>query len=143
MKKKGVGAAAFIVNAAGEILLVKHTYGRLNWELPGGGAEDNESPVETAVREAREETGLTVAARHMTGYYYDTASDLIHFVFRCERENAGAPEPDHAEISECQYWPPDALPRPISDWTVRRIRDALAGETFGLPTRIGERVWLE
>lgn len=34
---KNVGAAAFIVDGEGRVLLVKHTYGRLNWELPGGG----------------------------------------------------------------------------------------------------------
>ena len=144
MKNKGIGAAAFIVNDKGEVLLVKHTYGRLNWELPGGGAETNESPVETALREVREETGLVVVARHMTGCYYVPENDSLHFVFWCEpKDPAAAPVPDRAEISECRYWSPDTLPHPISDWTVRRINDAIAGNTFGLPTRIGKRVWLE
>jgi 8-oxo-dGTP diphosphatase len=144
MKLKGIGAAAFIVNAKGEILLVKHTYGRLNWELPGGGAEGEETPVETALREVREETGLTVVARHMTGYYYASNNDSLHFVFWCEQQDPDAtPEPGCAEISECRFWSPEALPRPISDWTFRRIEDAIAGNTFGLPTVIGERVWLE
>ena len=144
MKSKGIGAAAFIVNKQGMVLLVRHTYGRLNWELPGGGAETNESPVETALREVREETGLAVVARHITSCYYDSGNDSLHFVFWCEPEDALAiPEPDRAEISECQFWSPDMLPRPISDWTVRRIQDALAGNRFGLPVSIGERVWLE
>ena len=144
MKSKDIGAAAFIVNAEGNVLLVKHTYGRLNWELPGGGAESNESPVETALREVREETGLDAVARHMTGCYYAPDNDSLHFVFWCEQKNPVAvPKPDRAEISECRFWSPKALPRPISDWTVRRIQDALAGNTFGLPLIIGERVWLK
>jgi 8-oxo-dGTP diphosphatase len=144
LKNKGIGAAAFILDEAGSVLLVKHTYGRLNWELPGGGGEANESPVETALREVREETGLVVTALHMTGYYYTPENDWLHFVFRCEREDPEAvPCPDREEISECRFWPIDALPRPISDWTIRRIQDAATGNRFWLPVAIGERVWLE
>lgn len=58
MPLKKLGAAAVILNDAGHVLLVRHTYGRLNWELPGGYAEAAESIVETAIREVREETGL-------------------------------------------------------------------------------------
>jgi 8-oxo-dGTP diphosphatase len=144
MKNKGIGAAAFIVDEAGKVLLVKHTYGRLNWELPGGGAESNESPAETAVREVREETLLVVVARHMTGCYYAPENDSLHFVFWCDRQDPGAvPRPGDAEISECRFWPPESLPRPISDWTIQRIGDAVGGSTFGLPAIIGPRMWLE
>ena len=136
--------AAFIVNEEGMVLLVKHTYGRLNWELPGGGAEIDESPVEMALREVREETGLAVVAHHMTGYYYAPENDSLHFVFWCKQKDPTAtPEPDSAEISECRFWSPETLPRPISDWTVRRIQNAISGNTFGLPINIGERVWLK
>src|SRR5690349_11235840 len=125
MRCKGIGAAAFIVDDMGRVLLVKHNYGQLNWELPGGGAEPNESPVQTAVREVREETGLIVVARHMTGYYYLPENDSIHFVFWCDRIDASAtPTADPSETSECSFWPPHDLPRPISDWTVQRIQDA-------------------
>ena len=141
---KSVGAAAFIVNEAGRVLLVKHTYGHLNWELPGGGGEIGESPVETAVREVKEETGLAVVAQHITGSYYTPENEMFHFVFRCSRiETEALPTPDRAEVSECGYWPVNALPRPISDWTVRRIQDAVEGNKCALPTVIGPRVWLE
>lgn len=141
---KTVGAAAFILNDEGKILLVKHTYGHLNWELPGGGGEPNESPVDTAVREVKEETGLVVVAYHMTGYYYAFENDTLHFVFWCEREDREAiPRADGAEISACAFWSPEALPRPMSDWTIRRIHDALSGNRFALPLTIGPRVWLE
>ena len=38
-----VGVAAGVVDPAGRILLVRHTYGALNWELPGGMSEPGES----------------------------------------------------------------------------------------------------
>ena len=81
-----IGAAAIIVNEEGAVLLVKHTYGKRNWEIPGGRAEEGESPVDTAIREVREETGLSVVALHMTGYYYDREAGGLHFVFRCKVE---------------------------------------------------------
>ena len=69
---------------------------------------------------------------------------MMHFVFRCERvEENAVPCPDRAEIGECGFWPLNALPRPMSDWTLRRIQDAIEGNTCALPTPIGPRVWLE
>lgn len=139
-----MGAAAIIVNDAGEVLLVKHTYGKCNWEIPGGRAEEGESPVDTVIREVREETGLSVVALHMTGYYYDHEASGLHFVFRCKvKTNEMDARPDGAEISECGYWRAEVLPRPISDFTVLRIYDALAGVEYPLPTTIGPRQWLE
>jgi 8-oxo-dGTP pyrophosphatase MutT (NUDIX family) len=140
-----IGAAGVILDLDGGVLLVKQTYGRLNWELPGGGAEAGESPDDTVLREVLEETGLAVAVLHMAGYYYyDAAADFLHFVFRCEVcDRDAVPRADLTEVSECRYWPRSALPRPISDFTVRRIDDAVAGTKFGLPSRVGPRVWLE
>jgi 8-oxo-dGTP diphosphatase len=141
---KKIGAAAIIVDGDGSVLLVKQTYGPLNWELPGGAAEAGEAPDETALREVLEETGLDVAAIHLTGYYHDAEADFLHFVFRCKiRDGDAAPRADLTEVSECRYWPPTALPRPISDFTIRRIQDAVAGVHFRLPDHIGPRVWLE
>ncbi|WP_144376689.1 NUDIX hydrolase [Paenibacillus sp. FSL A5-0031] len=36
MSKKPVGAAAIIVDSENRVLLVKHNYGKYNWEIPGG-----------------------------------------------------------------------------------------------------------
>ena len=84
MTCKKLGAAAILLNQAGEVLLVKHSYGRLNWELPGGNAEADESIVATALREMREETGLEVRALSTSGIYYEPIDDMHHFVFICE-----------------------------------------------------------
>ncbi|HEU5103111.1 MAG TPA: NUDIX hydrolase [Roseiflexaceae bacterium] len=144
MPLKRLGAAAVILNAEGHVLLVKHTYGRLNWELPGGYAEADESIIATAVREVREETGLHVRAVHTTGTYYDPEHDMHHFVFLCVPDEPDAmPQPDADEIGACAYWPPAVLPRPISDFTIRRIADALDTTGQPLPQIIAPRTWLE
>jgi 8-oxo-dGTP pyrophosphatase MutT (NUDIX family) len=47
-----------VIERDGRVLLVKHSYGPRAWSFPGGGKK-REEPLElTAVREAKEETGL-------------------------------------------------------------------------------------
>src|SRR5262245_31889419 len=55
-----VGIGVFIFNEAGHVLLGKriNSHGHGTWGLPGGHLEYGETPIECAIREAREETGL-------------------------------------------------------------------------------------
>lgn len=132
-----------ILDASGRVLLVRHTYGRLNWELPGGASEPGESVVETALRELLEEAGVEAAADELTGIYWDREYDAHHLVFRCRVADDAKPVASSTEISACEYWPPDRLPRPISDFTIRRIEDALANTRQPLPVSIPPRSWLD
>ena len=54
-----VGAGA-LIERNGELLLLQRTTAPFQhcWNLPAGYAEADESPVQTVVREVREETGL-------------------------------------------------------------------------------------
>jgi 8-oxo-dGTP pyrophosphatase MutT (NUDIX family) len=139
MVSKRIGAAAAIFDDQGQILLVKHNYGPLNWELPGGGSEPGETIVETALRETLEETSLIVKPIRSTGVYFYDANDSIGFVFLCERNDNSLPIPQESEISECAYWPTDNLPHPISDFTLLRIHDAASGKMQLLPVNVPER----
>ena len=123
------------------MLLVHHTYRPFNWELPGGASEPGESVVGTALRELREETGLEGTAESLTGIYWDKDRDAHHFVFRCRAE--GTPVVASAEIAEVGYWDAAALPRPISDFTIRRIEDALRGTAQPLPVAVPARTIIE
>ena len=141
---KKLGAAAIITDERGYVLLVKHSYGKLNWEIPGGAADADETVAETAVREVKEETGLIVTAERLTGMYYWAENDSHHFVFQCLIAHDGQKALSvSSETTDCGYFSPDALPRPISDFTVRRIQDALAGDMLLLPISVGPRQWLE
>ena len=84
-----VGADAAIFNEKGEILLMERVDGT-GWCLPCGWVEANEKPVDTVVREVREETGLDVEVKQFVGVFTRKASvrngphTMIAVVHLCE-----------------------------------------------------------
>ena len=144
--RPSVFGAATVILRDGRVLLVHHTYGELNWELPGGGADPGESAEAAARREALEEVGVPLTIERLTGVYWEPHGALgwHHFVFRASLA-PGSPEPHAAdldEISECGWFAVDALPRPLSDFTARRIEDALSDRPPGVLI-VPERRWLD
>ncbi|QAY65806.1 NUDIX hydrolase [Paenibacillus protaetiae] len=140
---KLIGAAAIITNDEGHVLLVKHSYGKYNWELPGGKGEERESAEQTAKREVLEEVGLTVGIKQLTGVYYDPDHDMHHFVFIATADPSQLPYPSSPEIVECRFCSLDKLPKPISDFTCKRIEDALNQNRKPWFHTITPRQWIE
>lgn len=66
-EKPGISAA--IIVADGKVLMVRRrvSEGELMWQFPAGAIEPGEGAEEAAVREAGEETGLTVKAVRLLG----------------------------------------------------------------------------
>ena len=145
VRRVALGAACAVFDREGRVLLVHHTYGRLNWELPGGLVEPGESPDDGARRELLEETGLNLELDRLTGVYDEPDHDLgpaLHFVFRFGWRDELRPAASSPEVSEVGFFPPDDLPRPISDFTERRLRDARGGSAARVQ-RVDGRRWLE
>lgn len=139
-----LGAACAIFDSAGRVLLVRHTYGRLNWELPGGGCLPGEPPSRGAERELQEETGLSLRDGSLSGVYFEPGHDfgpVIHFVFRFASPAAAEPVARPPEIGAVGWFELDDMPAPMSDFTETRVRDALTG-TVACQV-IGERRWRE
>ena len=54
-----------LFNEFDEILLVRSWLGHQLWSLPGGGIQRQETPMQAAVRELKEETGLIVRSHQI------------------------------------------------------------------------------
>lgn len=84
LPKKQVGTAVLLFNTRGELLIVKPNY-REGWLIPGGAADNNESPLHCAIRETKEEIGLEISELHLVGIYYahkkGVFTDSLKFIF--------------------------------------------------------------
>jgi ADP-ribose pyrophosphatase YjhB (NUDIX family) len=123
----GVRAACF--NAQGEIFLVRHTYVP-GWYMPGGGMEHGETALEALAKELREEGNLVMTAKPelLHVYYNRQTSKRDHVLFYRVTVEQTAPRKPDREIAESGFFTLDALPKDVTDATLRRLRE-LSGET--------------
>jgi ADP-ribose pyrophosphatase YjhB (NUDIX family) len=61
-------ASVVVANEQGEILLIERADNG-NWTIPGGAMEFGESLTQTAIREAKEETGYDIEVTGLVGIY--------------------------------------------------------------------------
>ncbi|MDB5324647.1 MAG: hydrolase [Phycisphaerales bacterium] len=122
--------SVLIFNDAGEILLGQRSDNG-KWATIGGICDPGESPAETAVREALEETGVTIEIERVSGVYGSPViqypnQDLAQYVtvaFRC-RIVAGTPRVADDESLDVRFFALDALPPDVSANHRTRIEHA-------------------
>ncbi|MEM9037298.1 MAG: NUDIX domain-containing protein [Actinomycetota bacterium] len=128
-----VGVRAIVVDDAGRICLIRHSY-RNGWFLPGGGVKTGESLVDAMTRELAEETGITPATNShpVHGVYssfLEHKSD--HVVVFLIRDWTRGVAPRTAEIAEVRFVDPNELPADTSPATQRRIKEFVTGAPVG------------
>ncbi|HZE04554.1 MAG TPA: NUDIX domain-containing protein [Solirubrobacteraceae bacterium] len=112
--KRGVKC---LITDRDRILLVRHTYGRRAWDLPGGSIKRRESPLVAAHREMSEELGLDGVEWAEMGELHgrlDHRRDIIH----CFRVELSAPALilDRGELETAQWFPRGQLPEDIAPY---------------------------
>ncbi|HZT55445.1 MAG TPA: NUDIX hydrolase [Burkholderiaceae bacterium] len=80
---KRLSCGVVILNPDRELLLC-HVTGQNHWDLPKGGIDPGETPLEAAIRETREESGLRLRAEclHDLGRFAYTNKKNLH-LFAC------------------------------------------------------------
>jgi 8-oxo-dGTP pyrophosphatase MutT (NUDIX family) len=121
------GASIAIIQE-GRVLLIKREDFEV-WGLPAGMNDPGESIVQTAVREAWEETGLRVELTRLVGVYsvYYGQQYLSHNILFAAHPVGGTLQPQVNETLDLAYFAPDELPEFTMWWHYQPIRDALNG----------------
>ncbi|MBI4250102.1 NUDIX domain-containing protein [Candidatus Uhrbacteria bacterium] len=138
-----IAAVHLIIERDGEILLSRRCntgYQDGVYDVPAGHIESGETPRIAAIREAKEEIGITLSVDDLQFVHivsrFGTDRERFDFYFRVLRYHGGPyiAEPD--KCSEISWFPKDTLPQEI----VPHVRDALS-TIFQGTTVYSEQDW--
>lgn len=131
-----------ILQQADKVLLVRRhntDWASGKWNFPGGLLEKGETLVQAALREAREEVGVTIATNdlelvHVLQVYASATNtkDILGFYFLVTRweKTAVNNEPDrHAEIG---WFSIDALPSSTTAHALKALQGIASGTHFSV-----------
>ena len=123
------GVRAMVIDGAGRVFLVKHSY-LPGWHLPGGGVDSGESVGAALARELFEETNIKLAGEpKLHGIFFnnrESRRDHVAMYIVRDFTQEKQPEPDY-EIIAHEFFALDALPPDTSRATRARIAEVFQG----------------
>ncbi len=120
-----------VITDRDRVLLVRHTYGHREWDLPGGTPRRHEPAIVAASREMEEELGVQITEWRPLGDLLRTSygcEDTLH----CFHAELDAPELtlNGAELSEAEWFPQYELPADLG----HHVRPVLAQTRVNAPS---------
>lgn len=133
-----VGIGVMMQNETGEVLLGlrQGSHGAGEWSFPGGHLEWGETVFETAVREVKEETGLSVGKMELISVADEMRyikTDNKHYLNIGVRAEYAGGEPQVREPEKCKEWrwfSLNNLPEKILEGTELIVRNYKIGKIY-------------
>lgn len=127
-----LGARGMVIDAAGRVFLVKHSY-VAGWHLPGGGVETGETMLSALTRELAEEGNIHVTGKpELHGIFFNgRISRRDHVALYIVREFSQQPPQPNREIVAHGFFAPDELPPDVGRATRARIAEVFGGAAVG------------
>lgn len=122
-------AACLVQNKDNEILLVRRKNNPFAgmWSLPAGFVEYGENPIEAAVRELKEETGLQAKYDYIIGIYLaDDDPKTYSMLTVIKTKGVSGKSRPLDDASEIKYFDPYRLPKIAFKAQIKAIQDYLS-----------------
>jgi 8-oxo-dGTP diphosphatase len=131
-----VNGVKCVITDGERVLLVRHTYGRPKWDLPGGTIKRREQPRDTARREMAEELGVTLDGWSNLGTLSGHA-DYRHDTMHCFHVELIDPALtiDQGEIDEARWFSRSHLPSELGRYVQPIVALAPRDEVQSRPPR--------
>ena len=124
-----LGVRAVVLDRAGSVFLVRHSYVP-GWHLPGGGVEPGETLEDALRKELREEGNIEVTgAVKLHGVFHNahvSRRDHVAVYIVPDFRQTGPRAADY-EIVETGFFPVDALPQGTTQGTRARLSEVMEG----------------
>lgn len=144
--RKRVAADVLLRDPVGRVLLVNPTY-KPDWDLPGGMAEANEPPEETATRELLEELGLKITVYGLLVVDWVAPhgpwDDQIAFIFDgglLPQDQAERLYPQDEELAEVAFVEPAEARARLGERVRRRFTAAMTALSSERPLYLHDGV---
>jgi ADP-ribose pyrophosphatase YjhB (NUDIX family) len=125
-----VSGVKCILTVGDSVLLVRHTYGPREWDLPGGGIKRGEGPATAARREMHEELGIDIDIENLrdAGHVLATLNRSRATVY-CFAAELPTPQItiERGEIGAARWFTLDDLPSRTGRLTLPALRRAGVG----------------
>lgn len=122
------GAGTFLLDGDGRILLIKEDYGERRYSIPGGQVDAGESPIEAAIREAREEVGCEIRVTGVVGVALIRWTGLSVTAFAGEIVSGTPHVASPGEIAAVGWFAVGDIPLPQANTVRLFARAATRGE---------------
>lgn len=118
-----IGCRVLVLDDAGRVLLVRHSYGTRHWMMPGGGVRRGEDVARAAAREVLEEVGLKIGSLIEIEFADEDLQGVRNHVHVLAGWTDQSAVPDGREVIEAQFFALEDLPPN----TVSRLAARLPG----------------